>query len=102
MVTNTAGHQAKERFVGFDLQDNEESRLIVKAVLRDNPGTKVTNYPGLLKLQNPKELDIRRPSVEEELKRDWDTQEFNMSIITYAGDIQEWDEDHILVRWNTN
>ncbi|HEX2912098.1 MAG TPA: MmoB/DmpM family protein [Chloroflexia bacterium] len=102
MTAAISGHKAKERFVGVDLQDNEDSRSIIKAIMRDNPDTKVTNFPGLLKVQCHEQLDIRRETVEAELQRPWDTQEFNMNIVTYVGDIQEWDDDHILVRWNTN
>ncbi len=102
MTSTIAGHEAKERFVGVDLQDNEESRAIVKAILSDNPDTKVLHFPGLIKIQCHHQMEVRRETVEKELQRPWDTEEFNLSIVTYVGDIQEWDEDHILVKWNTN
>ena len=102
MTTTIAGHQAKERFVGVDLQDNEDSRAILKALLRDNPETKVSHLPGLIKVQCHHQLDLKRETVEKELRRPWDTQEFNLNIVSYVGDIQEWDDDHILVKWNTD
>ncbi len=102
MSSTIAGREAKERFVGVDLQDNEDSRAIVRAISRDNAGVKITHYPGLIKIQCTGQMDVKRETVEQELRREWDTQEFNLSIITYVGDIQEWDDDHILVKWNTN
>lgn len=102
MVSSIAGHQAKERFVGVNLQDNEEARAIVKAIMRDNPDTKISQYPGMIKVECHHQLEIKRETVEQELRRPWDTQEFNLCIITYVGDIQDWDDDHILVKWNTD
>jgi phenol/toluene 2-monooxygenase (NADH) P2/A2 len=100
MASPLLNREAKERFVGVDLQDNEESRAIVKAIMQDNPDTKVTNYPGFLKVQCHNKLDVKRETVEKELRRAWDTQEFNLNIITYVGNIEEWDDEHILVKWN--
>jgi phenol hydroxylase P2 protein len=102
MESTIAGRQARERFVGVDLQDNEDSRAIVKAIIKDNPSSRVSHFPGLIKIQCHGQMDVVRETVEKELRRPWDTQEFNLSIITYVGDIQEWDDDHILVKWNTN
>ena len=38
--------------------------------------------------------------VEERLGRDWETHEFQMAIITLAGNITEWDDDEIVLAWN--
>ncbi len=97
-----AGHTAKERFIGVDLQDNEVTRRIVKAIVRDNPEAKVSQIPGVIKVTCHHRLQINRATVEQELRHEWDTQELNLSIISYVGDIQEWDEDHILVKWSTD
>ena len=101
-ATTIAGHTAKERFIGVDLQDNEEARGIVKAIVRDNPEAKVSQIPGLIKVTCHHQLDVKRATVEQELRHEWDTQEFNLCIVSYVGDIQEWDDDHILVKWNTD
>lgn len=102
MSATIAGHTAKERFIGVDLQDNEEARRIVKAIVRDNPEAKVSQIPGVIKVTCHHQLQVNRASVEQELRHEWDTQEFNLSIISYVGDIQEWDENHILVKWSTD
>ncbi|MDB5080621.1 MAG: monooxygenase component MmoB/DmpM [Chloroflexi bacterium] len=101
-ASTVEGHIAKERFIGVDLQDHEEARGIVKAIVRDNPEAKVSQIPGVIKVTCHHQLQINRATVEQELRHEWDTQEFNMSIISYIGDIQEWDDDHILVKWSTD
>ena len=42
---------------------------------------------------------IKRESVEERLGRTWETHEFQMAIVTLAGNISEWDEDQIVLSW---
>src|SRR6266571_1832087 len=58
---------AKARQVGVDLQDSEETRALVEAIEADNPGVTLRRMPGLVKLQTPGELVIRRESVEKKL-----------------------------------
>jgi len=87
------------RNVGVDVQDNDESRPIVEAIERDNPEAVIRRMPGMLKVQVPHQMVIRRTTVEEILGREWDTQEFQLSIISLAGNISEWDEDEILIKW---
>jgi len=55
--------------------------------------------PGMLKVQVPREMVVRRTTVEEILGREWDTNEFQLSIISLVGNIAEWDEDEILIKW---
>ena len=91
---------ARVRNVGVDVQDNDESRPIVEAIERDNPEATIRRMPGMLKIQVPHEMVIRRTTVEDILGREWDTQEFQLSIISLAGNIAEWDEDQILLKWD--
>ncbi|SRR6266702_8469564 len=90
---------AKARQVGVDLQDSEETRALVEAIEADNPGVTLRRMPGLVKLQTPGELVIRRESVEEKLGRPWETHEFQLNIVSYSGNIAEWDDDKIIVKW---
>lgn len=90
---------ARVRNVGVDVQDNDESRPIVEAIERDNPEATIRRMPGMLKVQVPREMVVRRTTVEEILGREWDTNEFQLSIISLAGNIAEWDEDEILIKW---
>lgn len=97
-MTGTA--RTPTRSVGVDLQDNDETRALVEAIEADHPDATVRRMPGLVKISVPSELVIRRESVESRLGRDWDTQEFQLSIITYSGHIADWDEDQIRIKWD--
>lgn len=89
----------KVRQVGVDLQDSEEARGLVEAIQADNPDVNLIHMPGLVKLQAPGQLVIRRESVEERIGREWETHEFQLNIVSYSGNIAEWDDDQIIIRW---
>ncbi|HMT33227.1 MAG TPA: MmoB/DmpM family protein [Dermatophilaceae bacterium] len=88
------------RMVSVDLQENEENRAVIEAIEADNPNVRVRHMPGVVKIEAPGRLVIKRESVEERLGRDWETHEFQMAIITLAGNITEWDDDEIVLAWN--
>jgi phenol hydroxylase P2 protein len=87
------------RQVGIDIQDAEENRALVDAIKADNPELTIRHLPGLLKLQAAGRLVINRETVEQKLGRDWDTGEFQLAIVSYAGNFSEWDDDQIIVSW---
>ncbi|MGD9985583.1 MmoB/DmpM family protein [Pseudonocardia sp.] len=87
------------RQVGVDLQDAEENRPIVDAIRADNPELTIRHLPGLLKLQAAGRIVINRETVESKLGREWDTGEFQLAIVSYAGNFSEWDDDQIIVSW---
>ena len=87
------------RPVSVDLQETEENRPLIEAIEADNPDLTINHFPGLVKLQAPGRLVIKRESVEERLGRTWETHEFQMAIVTLAGNISEWDEDQIVLSW---
>ena len=89
----------KARLVGVDLQDSEETRGLVEAIEADNPQVTLSRIPGLVKLQTPGELVIKRETVEQYVGREWETHEFQMSIVSYSGNISEWDDDRIVIKW---
>lgn len=91
--------QSTTRTVGVDLQDTEENRAVVQAIETDNADADVRHFPGLVKIQVPGQLVIRRETVEELLGRPWETHEFQMAIVTYYGNIGEWDDDQIIIQW---
>ncbi|MCF7550854.1 MmoB/DmpM family protein [Pseudonocardia sp. WMMC193] len=93
--------RARVRTCGVDLQDNEQTRALVDAIEADHPEASVRRMPGLVKISTPGELVIRRSTVESHLGRPWDTQEFQLAIVTYSGHIDEWDEDQIRIKWNS-
>lgn len=87
------------RPVSIDVQDFEDNRALVAAIQEDNEDLVVNHYPGLVKLQAPGRMVINRESVEAQLGRPWETHEFQVSIISLAGNITEWDEDRIVLSW---
>lgn len=89
------------RMVGVDLQESdEESRAVATAIERDNPGSVVRHMPGLVKIQAPGRLVVRRSSVEELLGRPWETAAFQLAIVSYYGHVDEWDDDEIVIKWS--
>jgi phenol hydroxylase P2 protein len=92
---------AGTRTVGVDLQaSSEDNRRIIEAIEQDNPDCTVSHFPGLIKIQSPGRLVVRRETIEELLGRDWETHEFQMAIVSYYGNIQEWDDDEIVIAWD--
>lgn len=89
----------KVRLVGVDLQDSEDTRALVEAIEDDNPDLTLRRMPGLVKLQSPGRLVIHRETVEQRMGRPWETHEFQMSIVSYSGNIEEWDDDKIVIQW---
>ncbi len=92
----------RERFVAVDLQKTEEGYNVLQAILRDNPGAKIDEFPGYYKVKHPEKLIVKRETVESFMGRPWDTQEFNLVIISYAGNFAEWDDEKILIQWDTH
>jgi phenol/toluene 2-monooxygenase (NADH) P2/A2 len=87
------------RSVGVDVQDTEENRALIEAIQRDNPDADLLRLPGMVKISTHPQLTIRRSTVEEVLGRPWETNEFQLAIISLSGNIAEWDEDEIIIRW---
>ena len=90
---------AAPRPVSIDLQESEENRALIEAIEADNPEVTIRHMPGLIKLQAPGQIVINRESVEERLGREWETGEFQLAIVSYAGNLSEWDDDQIIVKW---
>lgn len=88
-----------ERVVSVDLQESEATRAVVEAIERDNADITVRHMPGLIKLARAGELVINRDTVEDILGRAWETHEFQLAIVSYAGNISEWDDDQIVIKW---
>ena len=87
------------RQVGIDIQESEDNRALIEAIKTDNPDLTIRHMPGLVKLQSAGQIVINRQTVEEKLGRDWETGEFQLAIVSYAGNFAEWDDDQIIVKW---
>ncbi len=83
-------------FIAF--QANEESRPLVEAILADNPNAQAAHSPGLVKIDAPNRLTIRRQTIEELTGKPYDLQQFHINLITLSGHIDE-DDDQFSLSW---
>ncbi len=86
------------QIASITLLHNDDARPIIEAILADNPGVRVLNMPGAVKLDRDDELVINRASVEERLGRSWEPQEIQLVLISMAGNLDE-DDDHFTLSW---
>jgi phenol hydroxylase P2 protein len=78
------------------LQNNEESRPIIEAIVEDNPEA-IANYsPGMVKIDCNGRLTVKRVSIEEKIGREFDLQEIHINLISLSGNIEE-DEDELVL-----
>ncbi|NBW54533.1 MAG: monooxygenase [Betaproteobacteria bacterium] len=84
-------------FIAF--QVNEESRPVVDAILADNPNATAVYSPGLVKIDAPNSLVIKRESIEEQLGQRYDLQQMQVNLVTLSGHIDE-DDDQFTLSWN--
>lgn len=83
-------------FIAF--QANEESRPVVDAILADNPAAQAAYSPGLVKIDCPDRLVIRRETIEEQVGRSFDLQQIHVNLVTLSGNIDE-DDDQLTLSW---
>lgn len=81
-------------FIAF--QSNEDVRMIVEAIMEDNPEATVAEMPAMVKVDSPGRLVIRRETVEEKLGRDFDLRELQVHLITISGHLDETDDEFTL------
>lgn len=84
-------------FIAF--QDNEESRPVVDAILADNPEAAAIYSPGLVKLEAPGRLVVRRETIEEQTGQRYNLQQLHVNLVTLSGHIDE-DDDELSLHWN--
>ena len=83
-------------FIAF--QDNEESRPVVEAILADNPEATAVHSPGLVKIDAPGRLVVRRATIEEIVGRSFDLQQIQVNLVTLSGHVDE-DDDEFSLSW---
>ena len=83
-------------FIAF--QDNEESRPIIDAILADNPEATAVHSPGLVKIDAPGRLVVRRETIEEQTGQRFDLQQIHVNLVTLSGHIDE-DDDELSLSW---
>jgi phenol/toluene 2-monooxygenase (NADH) P2/A2 len=83
-------------FIAF--QHNEESRPVIDAIVADNPEAVVVHSPGLVKIDAPDSLTIKRATIEEQTGRPYDLQQIHVNLVTLSGHIDE-DDDQLTLSW---
>ncbi len=86
------------QIASLTLYHNDEARPIIDAIIADNPGIRVMNIPGAVKLDCDGSLTVNRSSVEARLGRSWEPQELQLVLISMAGNLDE-DDDHFTLSW---
>ena len=84
-------------FIAF--QHNEESRPVIDAIITDNPNAVVVHSPGLVKIDAPNSLTIRRATIESQTGRPYDLQQIHVNLVTLSGHIDE-DDDQLTLSWH--
>ena len=80
------------------MQNSGEAQPIIAAILADNPAAVLNESPGMVKIDCPSRLVIRRESVEAALGREFDLQEIHINLISLGGNIDE-DDDEFVLYW---
>ena len=83
-------------FIAF--QHNEESRPVIDAIVADNPNAVLVHSPGLVKIDAPNSLTIKRATIEEQTGRPYDLQQLHVNLVTLSGHIDE-DDDQLTLSW---
>ena len=81
------------------LQNNPEAQPIIEAIAEDNENAVVNESPGMVKIDCPKRLVIKRETIEEKLGQDFNLQDIHLTLISLSGNIDE-DEDEFVLHWN--
>ena len=91
------GIEAQDRvFICF--QNNEEARPIIEAIIDDNPQAVVNETPGMIKIDVPKRLVVKRETIEAKIGRAFDLQSMHINLISLSGSIDE-SEDEFVLAW---
>ncbi len=86
------------QIASITLLHNDDARPVIDAILADNPGVRVMNMPGAVKLDRDNSIVVKRASVEQRLGREWDPQEIHLVLVSMAGNLDE-DDDQFVLSW---
>ena len=81
------------------LQDVDEARPIVDAVVQDNPKAEIEYQPAMIRITAPRSLIVKKETVEEITGCEWDPQELQLVLISFGGNVDE-DDDYFRIYWN--
>ena len=81
------------------LQNTPEAQPIIEAIVADNDNAVINESPGMVKIDCPKRLVLRRETVEEILGQEFNLQDIHLTLISLSGNIDE-DEDEFVLHWD--
>ena len=81
------------------LQNNADAQPVIAAIMEDNENAILNESPGMVKIDCPKRLVIKRETVEEKLGMEFDLQDIHLTLISLSGNFEE-DEDELVLHWN--
>ena len=81
------------------LQNTPEAQPIIEAIVADNDNAVLNESPGMVKIDCPKRLVLRRETVEEKLGQEFNLQDIHLTLISLSGNIDE-DEDEFVLHWD--
>ena len=81
------------------LQNTPEAQPIIEAIVADNDNAVINESPGMVKIDCPKRLVLRRKTVEEKLGQEFNLQDIHLTLISLSGNIDE-DEDEFVLHWD--
>lgn len=84
--------------VSITLQNTDEARGIIAAILADNPDAVANRFPAMTKIDCPGQLVMNRETISAELGREYDMQELNLSMVCLSGNVDE-DDDRFVLQW---
>ena len=84
--------------VSITLQNTQDGFAIVEAILADNPEATAVHSPGLVKIDAPGRLVVRRETIEEQTGQRFDLQQIHVNLVTLSGHIDE-DDDELSLSW---
>lgn len=82
------------------LQNIADAQPIIEAIVEDNPDAVVNETPGMVKIDCPNRLVVKRETVEAKCGRDFDLQELHINLISLGGNVDE-DDDEFVLAWHT-
>lgn len=88
---------ADKVFISF--QNNAEAQPLIEAIIEDNPDAVVNESPGMVKIDCPRRLMVKRETVEAKAGRPFDLQEIHINLISLGGNLDE-DDDEFVLAWN--
>ncbi|MDO9029581.1 MAG: MmoB/DmpM family protein [Hydrogenophaga sp.] len=91
---STTSARRQPVFIAF--QANNDTRPIIDAIQADNPEAEVQEMPGMVKINAPGRLVLRRTSIEEQVGRDFDLRELHINLISLSGEVDEGLDEFVL------